>query len=158
MSKKIIFIKIKDSLISRRNEMKFKIIILFIFISCIANISRSQVVVIVNKSVKVSNLSSGAISNIYKLDKKTWDDGKKIIVFDSKESDSKDKFYSYIGQSPAELKKIWLKSQLTGEGKAPESLANSGDVVAKVGSTAGAIGYAEKSKVDDNVKIIATIP
>jgi ABC-type phosphate transport system substrate-binding protein len=138
--------------------MKSKILFIIVFLFFISNILISQVVVIVNKSVKVSSLSSSAITSIYKLDKKAWDDGKKIVVFDSKESGTKEKFYSFIGQSQVEIKKIWMKSQLTGEGKAPESLANSDDIVSKVGSTPGAIGFADKSKITDNVKIVATIP
>lgn len=133
-----------------------------IFIICLGlfvfSQSKAQVVVIVNKNVNISSGNSSLIANIYKLEKRTWDEGAKIVVIDSKSESARNKFYSFIKQNPAELKKQWMKLQLTGEGKAPESLGSDDDIVKKVGSTNGAISFIEKSKADGSVKIIATIP
>jgi ABC-type phosphate transport system substrate-binding protein len=134
-----------------------KLLLLFCLTLFIFAESQAQVVVIVNKNVKAGSLSASAIANIYRLEKKSWEDGTKIVVIDSKVESTKGKFYSFIGQNPAELKKAWLKLQLTGEGKAPEALNSDEDIVKKVGSTKGAIGFVNKSAADDAVKIITTI-
>jgi ABC-type phosphate transport system substrate-binding protein len=56
-----------------------------------------------------------------------------------------------------QIKKVWMKLQLTGEGQAPEGLGSDDEVVSKVASTPGAIGYVDAAKVNDNVKVLLEI-
>ena len=120
--------------------------------------ANGQVAVIVNKSVAVETADTKMLSSIYKLTKQHWDDGEKVVIFDhKKKSDTKKKFYAHLGVKPNKLKKEWLRAQLTGAGTAPKALKSDDDVLKKVASTAGAIGYIDASKADDSVKVIAKI-
>lgn len=120
--------------------------------------TKAQVAVVVNKSVNIENIDKSKLSSIYSLDVKKWDNGKKVVVFDQKgSSGTKDKFYGFIGKKYSKMKKIWMKKQLTGEGKAPKGYGSDSDVISKVASTEGAIGFVAAGSVTDQVKVVATI-
>ncbi|HTY37792.1 MAG TPA: hypothetical protein VMH23_11815 [Bacteroidota bacterium] len=118
----------------------------------------AQVAVIAHKGVSVSAISASAAADIFSLSTKEWKDGSPVVVFDQKtEGATRTKFYEFIGKSPIELKKIWMRIQLSGEGKAPTIVGSDDEVVQKVASTPGAIGYVAASKASGDVKILATI-
>jgi ABC-type phosphate transport system substrate-binding protein len=117
---------------------------------------QAQVSVIANKAVSDAPLGSDKVGAVYSLDLTKWTDGVKIIVFDNS-GGAKDAFYAGIGKDPLALKKIWLKKQLTGEAKAPETLSSDDEMVKKVASTPGAIGYVKSSAVTGGVKLLLEI-
>ncbi len=137
--------------------MKSFIILLAVIALC-EYTANAQVAVIVNKSVGASSLTSAQCAAIYSLDNKTWPNGDKVVVFDSKNSTTKAKFFGFIGKTDAELKKIWMRVQLSGGGKAPEGLASDEEIVGKVASTPGAIGYVGAAAAGGNVKVVVTVP
>ena len=118
----------------------------------------AQVAVIANKSVSDASLDSKKVEEIYSLKLKTWSDGKSITLFAYKsDNGTVEKFYSSMGKSSSDMKKLWMKLQLTGEGTAPEALGSEDEVLNKVASTPGAIGFVDASKVNGNVKVLLTI-
>jgi ABC-type phosphate transport system substrate-binding protein len=114
---------------------------------------RAQVSVIANKSVSDASLTAAKVGSVYSLELTKWTDGAKIVVFDNA-TDAKEAFYAGIGKDQLSLKKIWMKKQLTGEAKAPETASSDEDVVKKVSSTPGAIGYVKSSAVTGAVKVL----
>jgi len=116
----------------------------------------AQVSVIANKSVTESSLASNKVASIYSLETTKWSNGNKIVVFDNN-GDSKPAFYSGIGKDQLAIKKEWMKKQLTGEAKAPEALGSDSDVIGKVSSTVGAIGFVKSSSVTSSVKVLLEI-
>jgi ABC-type phosphate transport system substrate-binding protein len=119
--------------------------------------AEAQVAVITNKSNSTSTMTTSQIASVYSLDMKTWPSGEKIVVLDNKGT-AREKFYKYIGKSDSDLKKIWMRVQLSGNGKAPEGMNADDEVVAKVAATPGAIGFVNASAAGGTVKVIATIP
>lgn len=134
------------------------IIIMLAMIALCDQAAHAQVAVIVNKSVGAASLSAAQCGAIFSLDNKTWPNGDKVVVFDSKNSTTKGKFFGFIGKTDGELKKIWMRVQLSGGGKAPESLGSDEEIVAKVASTPGAIGYVGASAAGGSVKVVTTVP
>ena len=67
------------------------------------------------------------------------------------------KFYSGIGSSWAEMSKTWMRVKLSGSGNPPKQATSEDDMVAKVASTPGAIGFVSKSKVTGDVKVLMEI-
>jgi hypothetical protein len=119
--------------------------------------AQAQVVVIAHKAVSVPTLDAPTLNNMYSLFKKDIG-GTKLVLFDLKtDAPSKEKFYTFIGKPPAEMKKIWLRSQLTGGGSPPTNVTTEEEMVDKVASTPGAVGYVSQDKVNDKVKVLATI-
>lgn len=127
-------------------------ILLFVAIILFILPVNAQVSVVANKSVG-ETINASKLANIYSLTITKWSDGSKIIVFDNN-SDTKNNFYKELGKDQLSLKKEWMKKQLTGEAKAPESLGSDDDVINKVSSTPGAIGFVKSSSVTGNVKVI----
>jgi ABC-type phosphate transport system substrate-binding protein len=119
---------------------------------------QAQVVVIANKSVSESSISSGKLNDIYSLRLKTWSNGSTIVPVTLKsDNDDVQKFFGSIGKSNMEMKKLWMKIQLTGEGQPPVGVGSEDDVLSKVASTPGAIGFISADKVNSSVKVLFTI-
>jgi len=116
----------------------------------------AQVSVVANKSVSESALNAVQVANIFSLTVTQWSDGSKVVVFNQTGSAS-DLFYKGIGKSEISLKKEWMKKQLTGAAKAPESLGSDADVLSKVASTPGAIGFVKSSSVTGDVKVLSEL-
>ena len=118
----------------------------------------AQIAVIVNKANPVSKITSAALTDIYLLNNTKWSNGIKVVVFDSKEGSVQKMFYAFIGKDNLSLHKRWMQVQLSGEGKAPVALDDASDMLKKVASNEGAIGYVKLSEVHDtDVKVIAKI-
>jgi len=118
----------------------------------------AQIAVIVNKSVPLKTASASKIARIYTIDTQRWSNGDRIVMFNlKKKSEAKEKFYGFINKKSSELKRTWMRLQLTGEGKPPRALKTENEVLQKVASTPDAIGYVSLEKVTDKVKVIAII-
>jgi ABC-type phosphate transport system substrate-binding protein len=67
-------------------------------------------------------------------------------------------FYKKVlDKEPAQVQAIWSKLVFTGKGKAPKECKSSAEVKKVVSENVSAIGYIEKSAVDDTVKVLATV-
>jgi ABC-type phosphate transport system substrate-binding protein len=138
--------------------MKLKYILLITILILFETSIKAQVVIIANKSVSANSLSKSKVADIYSLNIKNWDNGEKIILFDLKgNSGTKEKFYSFIGKSNSDMKSLWMRAQLTGAGFAPATLISEEEVLNKVASTPGAIGYVSPKVVTGSVKVLAKI-
>jgi ABC-type phosphate transport system substrate-binding protein len=61
-------------------------------------------------------------------------------------------------KDPAQVKAIWSKLVFTGKASAPKEYASNAEVKKAVAADPKAIGYIDKSAVDDTVKVILTLP
>ncbi len=62
-----------------------------------------------------------------------------------------------LGKDSAQVKTIWSKLVFTGKGTAPKEYGSSAEVKKAVAADPTAIGYIEKSAVDDSVKVVLTV-
>ncbi len=62
-----------------------------------------------------------------------------------------------LGKDISQVKAAWSKLVFTGKGNAPKEYASSAEVKKAVAADVNAIGYIEKSAVDDTVKVILTV-
>jgi ABC-type phosphate transport system substrate-binding protein len=132
---------------------------IIVLMALVYSASNAQIAVIVNKSNSVSKIAPGSLKEMYMLSTSKWSDGKNITILDSREKSLQAKFYGFIGVSDVmNLKKQWMRVQLSGEGKAPTIVDDAQDMIDKVASIPGAIGYIRLSEVKGNeVKVIAKI-
>jgi ABC-type phosphate transport system substrate-binding protein len=115
----------------------------------------AQVAVIANKSVSENSIDESKLTELYTLKTKTWDNGSAVILLTLKgDNNTSDKFFDKIGKSSMKMKKIWMKKQLTGEGQAPEGFGSEDEMLNKVASTPGAIGFVDATKVNDNLLVL----
>jgi ABC-type phosphate transport system substrate-binding protein len=119
---------------------------------------QTKIAVIVSQADSVKTLAAKEIKDIYTLESQKWPSGERIVVFNLKsKSVLKEKFYAFIGKTASELQRIWIRSELTGEAKAPTACKTEEELLDKVANTPNAIGYISASKVTAAVKVVATI-
>lgn len=124
---------------------------LFMIVS--VTLCQAQVSIVANKSVPDNALTAVKVASIFSLEQVKWSSGDRIVVFDQN-GEAKKEFYSAIGKDPLSMKKDWMKKQLTGEAKAPETVPSDADVINKVSSTPGAVGYVNSASVTGQVKVL----
>jgi len=135
------------------------IIFTFLCVLLITTGSSAQVAVIAHKTVPVSKIKRSELIDFFTYDVKKWSSGEPILVKDlTLKTEVKTTFYNYLGKSPSRMKSIWLKMMLSGEGDPPERIESEEEMVQKVATTPGALGFVSHAKVNDQVKILLTIP
>lgn len=135
---------------------RFSILIVLIFAGA-ADLG-AQVAVITHKAVPADTLTTSQLLDYFTGDVKMWRDRTPLVLIDLKpQSEIKESFYKMLGLTTSRMKSIWLKRMLMGEGEPPEALRSEDEVVKKVASTPGAIGYVNRSKVNGDVKILEII-
>jgi len=81
-----------------------------------------------------------------------------VPVEQAENSPIRAEFYKKVlEKEPAQVQAIWSKIVFTGKGKPPKEFKNSAEVKKAVSENVKAIGYIEKSAVDDTVKVVATV-
>jgi ABC-type phosphate transport system substrate-binding protein len=118
----------------------------------------ADVAIIAHPSVKSDSLDKKLLSRVYRGEVRSWQDGTKIKVCDLGErGETREQFYDYLGIRPSRLKSHWMKQLLTGEGEPPDEADSEDEMIKKVMSTPGAIGYVDKNRVDGKVKLLLLI-
>ena len=131
---------------------------LLMMLSLAAAEARTEVAVIAHPSVPVDALKKSELLDFYLFDKVKWPDQQPVVVLDLKpKGETRDTFYQYLGKRPSRMKSIWLKKVLSGEGDPPEAMPSEADLVARVASTKGAIGFAGAANVNGRVKVLIRI-
>lgn len=121
-----------------------------------APVLAQEVVVIANSSVEVDRLGRGTVSDIYRGNKTSWDDGETIRVAMLKGGGTHETFVrDIVGGTPAQLKNLWKKAVFTGTGTPPKVFKTEADLTKYVASTRGAIGYVNSSTAHGEVKVIS---
>jgi len=119
----------------------------------------AQVAVIAHLDAPADTLASERLLDFYTGDVQTWNGTTTVVFFDLKpRNEIKKAFYHFLGKSPSRMKSIWMKRLLAGEGEPPQALKSNREMLDKVASTPGAIGFAHRDSVHDSVKVLAIIP
>lgn len=137
----------------------FSVILILFFIATASELcAQSQIAIIANKSVKEGSISKSTLIDIFTLNKSFWSNGSKITVVDLRgESSMKERFYDFLGFSYSEIQKLWLKRQFSGKSMPPIACRTEKEIVEKVASTPGAIGYVSLKNATKEVTILAKI-
>ena len=134
-----------------------KLILALIICTLLPVASFAKIAVIANKDLKTSSINKAKLLDIYTLDISEIG-GSKLKVFDySSETPTKKSFFEALNKSISEFKQIWMKKKFTGNGNPPLNVGSEDDMVSKVASTPGAIGYVDADKVTSAVKVIMEI-
>ncbi len=107
----------------------------------------AEVVIIGNKNTPVTINNANNAFDYFTMAKGN------LKVFYLKSGPANEEFFSFIGKDFSEMKKIWMRLQLT-EGKIAVALNSEDEMLEKIAATPNSIGYVSTSKVNSNVKII----
>lgn len=118
-----------------------------------ASVMATELVVIVNPKNPATRMFSEQAGQFFL--------GKSSLFTPVEHTDGalRNEFYQKVlNKDATQVKSIWSKLVFTGKGAAPKEYASSAEVKKAVAADISAIGYIEKSQVDDSVKVILTVP
>jgi ABC-type phosphate transport system substrate-binding protein len=125
-------------------------------LSLCASVATADVVVVVSAKSPVAPLSKNQIVDIFLGKTSHFPDGSVAVPIDQAEgAAARDEFYTGLAsKSEAQLKAYWSKIIFTGRGQPPREVANGIEVKKFIAANPAAIGYIERSLVDDSVKVV----
>lgn len=117
-----------------------------------------DVVVIVNFNSEMSEMSKRDVARVFLAKTNRLPSGEKANPIEPAQSQSKKLFYAAVtDKNEVQLRSYWATLIFTGKGRPPKQVKESREVLEFVRSHKGAIGYIEKSLVDDTVKTVMVI-
>ena len=119
-----------------------------------ATAASTEIVVVVNPKNPASRMFSDQASQFF-LGKSNM-----FVPLDQAEkAPIRAEFYQKLsGKDISQVKAAWAKIIFTGKGVMPAELHSTAEVKKAIAADVNAIGYIEKSAVDDSVKVILTLP
>ena len=114
----------------------------------------AEVVVIVHRSNPVGTMTADQVAQIYMGASTTFPGGGAAVPIDQPEGSTvRDEFLAKVlEKTGAQFKAVWSRLIFSGKGTRPKTLGSSADVKKAVGSDPGAIGFIERSALDDSVR------
>ncbi len=118
--------------------------------------ANADVVVIVSAQNPISSLTAAQTARIFLGKTNNFPNDSAATPFDQLAgSSARNEFYSkVVRKSNAQLSAYWAKVIFTGDGRSPEKLENDAAVIKAVAGDPSAIGYVNKSAVDNSVKVV----
>jgi ABC-type phosphate transport system substrate-binding protein len=112
--------------------------------------------VITNATVSEKTLTKTSLRAIFGMRLHTWPDGAAIKVFVMPDDAPLHAAFSKekLNVFPYQLRSAWDRMVFSGTGQAPETVNSTEEMLAKVASTPGAIGYLTKSRMDGRVNVL----
>lgn len=112
--------------------------------------------IVTNPSVSETALPVNSLRSIFSMRLKTWSDGSKIRVFVLSDDDQLHKVISKekLKVFPYQLRSTWDRLVFSGTGQAPIKVDSTEEMLAKVASTPGAIGYLWSANINENVNVL----
>ena len=130
--------------------MKPILLLLIFAVGSLSNQTEAQIAIATHKSVEVSELKAQELIDIFSLEENRWSNGGRIVPVELKgKSEIKKQFYAFIGRSANEIKRKRLRIVLAGDGDPPIPAKTAEEMLEKIRSTPGAIGYLPVDLVAD---------
>ena len=110
-----------------------------------ASTRAQDVQVVVHAEVPVQSISLAELRAIYSMRLQRWSDGVAIQVYVLPQQNSLHQRFckSLLQALPHQLQAVWYRLVYSGMGRAPIEVADEEELIQRVSSTPGAIGYVE---------------
>lgn len=118
--------------------------------------AENQYEIVANSGVSEKILTVNSLRSIFSMRLKTWPDGTKIRVFVLSDEDELHQIFSKekLNVFPYQLRSTWDRLVFSGTGQAPTKVNSNEEMLAKIASTPGAIGYLWKANINENVNVL----
>lgn len=125
----------------------------------LAQAASAQVAVIVNLKSPMASMTPEQVSAVFLGKSNTLPSGTTAVPADLPDSSgARDQFYSKAaGKTGAQVKATWARLTFSGKATPPKELTTAADVKKFVANNPDAIGYIEKSAVDNTVKVVLIV-
>lgn len=110
----------------------------------------------VNQQVPQSTISKNGLSAIFKMRLHKWADDTAVTVFVLGDDNPMHKDFCKIilNVFPHQMRRVWDRLVFSGSGQAPIQVDNKEEMIEKLASTAGAIGYLRVSDATEGIKAL----
>src|ERR1700733_13362267 len=117
---------------------------------------KADVVAVVSAKSPVTTLSMSQVADIFCGRGSRFPNGVQAFPIDQAEGSAvRDEFYSkVVGKTAAQIKAYWSKIIFTGRGQPPPSVSNSIEMKKRISDNPAAIGYIDRSLVDNSVRVV----
>jgi ABC-type phosphate transport system substrate-binding protein len=129
------------------------VLVAVLLLSAIPVVAEDEYVIIANKDVTGSSISTAALKGIYLREVKSWgSNGGAIVPVDLTTATG---FYQNLfGKSYVQMQAYWINMRVKYSVDLPVSKKDPASVKQFVAETKGAIGFVKSGDVDDTVKIL----
>jgi ABC-type phosphate transport system substrate-binding protein len=112
--------------------------------------------VVIHPQVNDKNLSLNTLRAIFGMRMQTWSDGTRIRVFVLADDAPLHQQFSKgtLNVFPYQLRSAWDRLVFSGIGQAPVKVSSIEEMLVKVASTPGSIGYLWRANVDGSVDVL----
>jgi len=119
-------------------------------------VAEADVVAVVSAKSPITALSMSQVADIFFGKATRFPNGVQAFPVDQAEGSAiRDEFYSkVVGKTAAQTKAYWAKIIFTGRGQPPPSVSNSIKMKERLSENLAAIGYIDRSLVDDSVRVV----
>jgi ABC-type phosphate transport system substrate-binding protein len=132
-------------------------IFLALLLACSSQATMADAV-IVNENVMINTLSRHELRSIFSMRSVRWNDGSPIRVFVLPDQNTFHKSFvkSELDMFPYQLRMSWDRAVFSGTGAPPRKVSNIEDMVTRIRSTQGGIGYINDESIPlaEGVKIV----
>lgn len=117
---------------------------------------KADVVAVVSAKSPVTTLSMSQVADIFSSKASRFPNGVLAFPIDQAEGSTvRDEFYNkVVGKTAAQIKAYWSKIIFTGRGQPPPSVSNDIEMKKRISDNPAAIGYIDRSLVDDSVRVV----
>ncbi len=132
----------------------------FLFLLILAGLLTGKpaqaVELIAHPSISERTLSQNEARAFFYMRNRVWSDGLPVTIFVLNDDSDIHRNFSkqQLGLFPYRLRRVWDRHLYSGTGQIPIQVKNSSEMIKRVASTPGAIGYADKESIDEGVQII----
>ncbi len=111
---------------------------------------------IANPSVPLKSVTLNEARALFYMRNSEWPDGSPITIFVLKDDNPFHRQFSKqkLRLFPYRLRRVWDRHLFSGAGRIPEVVENSREMINRVASTPGAVGYVDKESIDEGVQTI----
>jgi len=122
----------------------------------VATATRADVVVVASAASGIVSLTPVQLYDIFFGKSLYLPNGALAMPVDQPEDSSERRMFyeTYTGKSPAQVKAYWSKLIFTGKGHPPREAKGPNALYRIVSRNPGAIGYMDRSEVDNRVRIV----
>jgi ABC-type phosphate transport system substrate-binding protein len=138
------------------NKTRYFLLLVLLHAWCAAR--AQDVVIVVNRDVQVSQISSAELRDIFTGAKTRFRDGSRAQPVVLKGGPAHEVFLkNHVRESPEEFLTAWRKAVFTGQGAMPKAFESESALLDYVAATPGTIGYVSRISPQDRVKSLATV-
>lgn len=119
--------------------------------------SAQDIVLVVNKEVRISAIKADDLRNVFSGEKTRFADGSRVVPVTLKGGAIHEVFLrNHLGESPEEFRAQWRKAVFTGQGAMPKAFDSESALLEYIAVTPGALGYVSRifPQYEGTVKVI----